>query len=396
MGKEMLKSRTENQEPRTKPFRKPRAWWVILLGLVIAIAATVAEMVRLRYANYLVYTDSTVDFWNGINPYTQQFVDAHGRYFLYTPVFSVLYWPIAALPRWLGPLVWNIGNFSLFTLAVFTLPRRYDAYKVYIYLFLLLVLEQSVFSFQFNVVVAYIFLFAYSLLERGHGLAAVLLIMVSATTKVYGIVELLLLFCYPKAFRNLCAAAVAGVALLLLPALKVGFDGLVPCYMNWWAMLSQHQSSATYVSLLYAWPLRLVLDHYRIVQLLTIGGVVAVFFVRWRRWGEFGFRATTLGVLMGWIIVLGDSSETHTYLIALAGYMLWYWLRERHTVLDRVLLWAMVVLFGCVPVDVLVPTPVHNFINGTLMLDVYVYAIVWCQMLWSMAQPQEAAVGYSA
>ena len=370
-----------------KTFRRHPELTVFVLGLIVAIVATAIETVRLRYANYLVYTDSTIDFWNGVNPYTQKFVDDHGRYFLYTPVFSVLYWPIAALPRWLGPFVWNIANFTLFTLAVFTLPQQYDKHKVAIYLYLLLVLEQSVFPFQFNIVVAYVFLFAYSLLERGHAGWAVLLIMVSATTKVYGIVQLLMLLCYPKVLRNMCLAAVAGLALLMLPALKVGLDGLVPCYMNWWNMLAQHQSSATYVSLLYAWPLKALLEHYRVVQLLTLGCVLAVFFVRYRSWNQFKLRATALGVLMGWIIVFGDSSETHTYLIALSGYMLWYYVQERHTTFDKVLFWALLVMFGCVPTDVLVPTSVHNLLNGKLMIDVYLYAMVWCRMLWSMARP---------
>ena len=83
-----------------KTFRRHPELTVFVLGLIVAIVATAIETVRLRYANYLVYTDSTIDFWNGVNPYTQKFVDEHGRYFLYTPVFSVLYWPIAALSRW--------------------------------------------------------------------------------------------------------------------------------------------------------------------------------------------------------------------------------------------------------------------------------------------------------
>lgn len=356
-----------------------------VLGLIIAIVATAIETIRLRYANYLVYTDSTLDFWHGINPYTQEFVDAHGRFFLYTPVFSVLYAPIALLPRWLGPFVWNLGNFTLFTLSVFTLPRRYDDYKVKIYLFLLLVLEQSVFPFQYNIVVAYIFLFAFTLLERGRAFWAVLLIMISTTTKVYGIVELLLLFCYPRVWRNLSYAVLLGVSLLLLPAVKTGLGGLVDCYANWWNMLAVHQTDNYYASLLYAYPLRYVLDHYRVVQLATVAVIIGIFFVRRARWSDFGFRATTLGVLMGWIIVLGDSSETHTYLIALAGYMLWYWLKSSHSVFDRVMLWLLVVFFGCVPIDVLVPSRVHDFLNGTLYIDVYLYAIVWCQMVWSMA-----------
>jgi len=357
---------------------------VFLLGLLVAIVATALETLRLRYMNYLVYTDSTLDFWNGINPYTQTFVDAHGRYFLYTPVFSVLYTPIALLPRWLGPFVWNLMNYTLFAASVFTLPKQYEPYKTRIFLYLLLILEQSIFPFQFNIVVAYCFLFAFTLLEKNRGFWAVLLIMVSATTKVYGIVELLLLFCYQKPFRRLLLAAVTGVLLLALPALKTGLSGLVPCYEQWWAMLSQHQSSAYYVSLLYAYPLRYVLDYYRLVQVVTVGFVVAVFFWQYRRWGEFRFRATTLGVLMGWIIVFGDSSETHTYLIALAGYMLWYWLQDSHDLFDKILFWGMTVFFGIVPVDVFTPPAVHHFLNGTLFIDVYLYMLAWGKMVWCL------------
>ena len=363
-------------------FRHPKLS-VYILGLLVAIVATALETFRLRHANYLVYTDSTLDFWNGINPYTQNFVDAHGRFFLYTPVFSVLYLPIALLPKWLGPFVWNLCNYSLFALSVFTLPKQYDANKVKIFLFLLLILEQSVFPFQFNIVVAYCFLFVFSLLERGQFFWAVLLIMISTTTKVYGIVELLLLFCYQKPFRNLLYAFVLGVLFLLLPALKTGFDGLIPCYENWWNMLSQHQSNAYYVSLLYAWPLREILSYYRTVQILTIGVVCVVFFMRRNCWGNFHFRAVTLGVLMGWIILFGDSSETHTYLIALAGYMLWYWLQPRHSLFDKILFWALIVFFGIVPVDVFVPASVHRFLNETLFIDVYLYTLVWCKMFWS-------------
>lgn len=364
--------------------RKNPKMSVFLLGLVVAVIATLLETLRQRYMNYLVYADSTLDFWNGINPYTQRFVDEHGRFFLYTPVFSVLYAPIAFLPKWLGPFVWNLGNYSLFALSVFTLPKQYDAYKLKIFLFLLLILEQSIFSFQFNIVVAYCFLFAFTLLERGKAFWAVLLIMISTMTKVYGVVELLLLFCYQRPFRNLCYAAFLGVFLLILPVLKTGFLGLLPCYENWWSMLTTHQSDTYYTSLLYAYPLRYVLDHYRLVQLITIGIVVVLFFWQYRRWPDFKFRATTLGVLMGWIIVFGDSSETHTYLIALAGYMLWYWLQAGHTLFDKVLFWALFVFFGIVPVDAFVPVSVHEFLNNTLYIDVYLFTLTWCKMTLSL------------
>ena len=70
--------------------------------------------------------------------------------------------------------------------------------------------------------------------------------------------------------------------------------------------------------------------------------------------------------------------------------MLWYWLKERHTIFDKVLFWTLLVFFGIVPTDVLVPASVHNFLNGTLFIDVYLYAIVWFQMLFEMIWKRES------
>ena len=356
---------------------------IYILGFIAAIVATAIETIRLRYMNYLVYTDSTLDFWNGINPYTQDFVNEHGRYFLYTPVFSVLYWPIAILPKWLGPFVWNLGNYTLFILSVFTLPKPYNTHKTKIVLFLLLILEESVFPFQFNIVVAYCFLFSFTLLEKGHGFWAILIIMISSTTKVYGAVELLLLFCYKDRCRHLIYAFSLGALLLLLPTLKTGFSGLIPCYENWWNILSHHQSNGTFASLLYAFPLHSLLPYYRVIQLITICPLIALFFIQHNKWHLFQFRASVLGILMGWIIVFGDSSETHTYLIALSGYMLWYYLQPVHTYLDVILLWGMVVCFEIIPADIFMPTSVHKFINDTLYINVYLFAIAWGKMVWT-------------
>ena len=72
------------------------------LGLIVMVAATTIETLRGRASNYYVYSDATNMFWHGLTPYTQQFITDHGRYFLYTPVFTTLFAPILLLPKWLA------------------------------------------------------------------------------------------------------------------------------------------------------------------------------------------------------------------------------------------------------------------------------------------------------
>lgn len=47
-------------------------------------------------------------------------------------------------------------------------------------------------------------------------------------------------------------------------------------------------------------------------------------------------------------------------------------------------MWAMLVFFGIIPTEVLVPSRVHLFLNGTLYINIFLSTIAWCMMLWTM------------
>ena len=99
---------------------------VFWLGMAIVLLATTLEVVRGRNTNYFDYQDSTRMFWEGLSPYNLEYAQAHSIYFLYSPVFSVIFAPIFLSPWWLGPYLWNIGNYSLFSLAIQKLPHQFD------------------------------------------------------------------------------------------------------------------------------------------------------------------------------------------------------------------------------------------------------------------------------
>lgn len=363
-------------------FSNPRnVYW---FGFVIAVVATSLEVLRGRAENFHVFAQSTLDFWNGVNPYSHEFIERLGRYFLYTPVFSVLFTPFAYLPVWLGAYAWNLMNYSLLFVAVMTLPQRIAVPKVKMFLYLLLLLEQSIFPFQYNIVVCYIFLFAFTLLEKGKPFWAVLLIMISATTKLYGVVELAMLFCYKNTWRNMAYAVLTGAVLLVLPAIKTGFDGLIPYYGLWVDILHEHNTEQVFVSLMHVPLIRWwMIPNAMLVQVATISMLAVAFFCKWRCWSDFRFRASALGVIMGWTILFSEASEVHTYIIAFSGYLLWLYTQKRITRFDNILYWVMWVLFGILPVDVLCPPSVHYIEHNVLWLDVICFTIAWVRMLVS-------------
>ena len=373
-----------------KLFTNKYFWFV--LGLLVVLLATTLEVVRGRNTNYFDYQDSTRMFWEGISPYNLEYAQAHAIYFLYSPVFSVIFAPIFYLPWWLGPYVWNVGNYSLFTLAIKMLPEQLNRYKLWIFVFLLSVVLQTVFCYQHNIIVSYIYLFAFILLERGKGAWAVLLIMISACTKVYGAAELAILFCYPKVWRNLGYAVLFGAAILCLPLLNTNFEHPFELYGQMFDMIASHHSDSDYIGILFARGLKpFLLPHYREVQIVVFALLGIAFFARYKRWKDFRFRVQALAVLTGFMILFSDCPETHTYIIALPFYAMAFWLQPKRTWVDWTLFWLLVVNFCILPTDVLCPAWLHNYIHRTFWLDVYTYFFCWLRMIWWAIGPVTTA-----
>ena len=369
-----------------KIFSNKYFWWG--LGLLVVLIATSVEVFRGRNTNYFDYQDSTRMFWEGLSPYNLEYAQAHQIYFLYSPVFSVLFAPIFYLPWWLGPYVWNIGNYTLFSLAIKWLPQQLDKYKLYIFVFLLSVVLQTVFCYQHNIIVAYIYLFAFILLERGKGFWAVFLIMLSATTKIYGAAELAILFCYPKTLRNFGYAILCGAFFLLLPAVNTNFDNVFVLYQQMFDMIASHHSDSDYIGILFAVGLKpFLLPNYRLVQVVVLAILAVLFFWRYKRWSDFHFRVQALGILSGFMILFSDCPETHTYIICLPFYVMAFWLQPKRNWIDWTLFWSLVVNYMILPTDVLCPAWLHNFIHRTFWLDVYTYFFCWLRMIWWAVGP---------
>lgn len=368
---------------KENPFFYNRTY-LYLLGFLVTLVITFLEVSKGRHHNFIVFAGASRDFWLGISPYSEAWIANNGRFFLYMPDFSILFSPFAMLPSWLGPFAWNIFNFSLFFLSIFNLPAFFsERQKANMFLFTFLILAQSLLSFQYNITVAYIFLFAYSLLERKQYFWAILLIMISGMTKVYGIFQLGLLLCYPQFWRNIGYVVVTGIALFLLPLVKLSPSELLPYYQEWIDILSLHHTSQLFDSIYYVEPfLSLTKPYYRYVQLGALCILAVILLLNRKKYDSWAFRAQALGVLMGWTILFSDAAEKHTYVIALAGYMLWYWSLTERQKIDKIFFWAAFVLLCVVPIDIIIPKPVMNIICYTLWLNVWIFLFIWIRMVW--------------
>lgn len=360
---------------------------VYWLGFVIAVAASLIELLRGGAENYCVFRDATLQFWQGINPYTQEFVDVHHRYFIYSPIFCVLFAPFAFMPFYLGGLVWNLFGYTVFYFGIKNLPGVLSAKAPLIMLYLLLTVAQSLFCFQFNLLVAAIFVWALVLLERDQAFWAILLIMISATTKIYGAVELALLLFYPRFWRNVGYVLLTGIGLLLLPALHGGVEGLLSGYQNWLAQLVSHQSTGIYYSFLFLPGIRsFALPYMRLFQASVLLLMAIPFAFQMSNLkseiSNLKYKISLLAALMGYIVLFSEAAEYTTYTITMTGYSLWYFLEDKRPLVDRILFWALFVLWCVMPIDLFCPSKLCNYIHSTLWIGVLTYTVAWVRMIY--------------
>ncbi|MCF6214357.1 MAG: DUF2029 domain-containing protein [Flavobacteriaceae bacterium] len=363
---------------------------IYLIGFSIVFLISLRQAIRLIYRNFQIFSFGSLDFWNNTNPYLNwHHLSILGKpldVFLYTPLFSVLFTPFALLPGWLGIFCWNLFGYTLFYFSVYTLPDKFNfSKKNFIFLISALLLFNTINSIQFNPVVASLFLFSYTLLEKKHGFWAVLLILVSGLTKIYGIFQLVMLLFYPKFWKNALYAVLIGIVLLLIPLIHLTPSELVLYYKYWIETLMKHSTTPLRFHSIYR-PICLLFSSVeQIKTIITLGVFVIIFLftiVRLKLFKEsFLHRAQFLGILMSWTILFGFSTELHTYVIAVVGYAIWY-LSSAPTKLDKVLLWSNFMLLAILPIDLLFPRTISHFIITKLNIGVIVFSITWFIMVY--------------
>ncbi len=356
--------------------------FIFWVGFVLVLLVTTAKVMDDRYKVFLVYKFGTLDFWNNINPYAnwQHPLD---RY-LYGPVFSVFFPVFAFLPSWLGAVLWNTFNYTLFFLAVSALPApQFDfKKKCFVFWFLFPIALTDLVYFQSNLLVASLFMLVYSMLERNQFMYGILLLSFSAFSKIYGLIQLGTLLFYKRFTRNAVVAALLFAGLFFVPLFKIPGPELLSYYQSWFTAIGQRHNPLDFeviYRLLYLLGYKSVVDHVVYVQGISLLFICAGTLLNYKRYQEATFRTQVLGILLGWVILFSTTAEKHTYVIAMAGLVLWY-LSGPKPAFDKILLWLNFFLIILVPIDAIFPKALMRFLYDTLGLNLVLFSLTWIRM----------------
>lgn len=353
------------------------------LGLLITLLVTLAEVAKWKQRNFFIYRLATLDMWNDKIPYGREWAQSIGfDSFLYGPLFTLLFSPFAFLPLWLGPFLWNILNFSVFFYAIRSLPCLDDRKKTYFFFFILLMMANNLMYYQYNMMVASIFLVGFTLMEKGNFLGSILLIGISGFTKIYGVFQYAFLIFYKKFWRNLLIILPVFLVLGLLPVIMMHPAHLQKAYIRWVESFPAHFQSREWMSIFhYKLFFQNVPTSTTMFQIGSFGMLSLLSVLRLNRSSSLSFRASSVGIMMGWVILFSNSPEIGTYLIAMCGLALWYFTREN----NRFDTWVLILnffLFMIVPQDILFPRPLMRVIIEQWQLHIIVFFLTWLWMIW--------------
>jgi len=318
-------------EPSAPPeARTSRALWLqhrAHLWIITAYALIAAFMTLQRgvlHPHHRTYPDFRESFYHLIR---QQDLYAHYAaqgtdLFKYSPAFALLSAPFALPPFALGLLLWNLCNVSALYLALTALLSRDEAGLAG----LLLIPEvlTATQASQSDTLVAALIILAFVASTRDRPLGAATAIGVGTAIKLFPLAGLSFAPFQPRPWRTALFTLAMIAVLAALPLVALSPHELAAQYRAWAEVtrVDEFTRGRSVMGLLGAmipgawpnWP----------IQLLGTFLLLAPLAVRRDRWRERRFRLLFLSSLLVYAVIFNHRAERSSFVIAVAGIVIWY------------------------------------------------------------------------
>ena len=319
--------------------------------LLVSILSAIAKYRGgpLKYNNYLIFKNV---FYNTLaeNNIYLQYPAVHFDSNHYGIFFSLLIAPFALLPDWLGMPLWNVANTIIFLFAIHKLPFSNPKKAFFAWLCLQEFITAAV-SLQFNIALTgLLMLSAVYIYERKETQSAGL-IMIGFFVKLYGIAGLSAFFFVKNKVKFILALLAFGSLFFILPMLISSPHFGVQSYADWFVSLSEKNASNQVLGNRQDFSLmgivRRVLGDASISNLLFLIPGMVVFalpYVRIKQYKHLSFQMMILASTLLFIVLFSSGSESPTYIIAVAGVMIWFLMQKEKSPLMIGLLIFVIVL----------------------------------------------------
>lgn len=357
----------------------------IIFVIYIVVSAVTAYSKYKRgtggYNNYLIFKNvfyNTLQEKNIFLQYPDLFFDSNH----YGIFFSLLIAPFAMMPDGFGAVLWNVASTLIFLYAIYKLPFSNKKKSFFAWLCLQEFITAATY-FQFNIILTgLLMLSAVYIYERKETQSA-FAILIGIFVKIYGMVGLSAFFFIKNKTRFIISFIVIGIIFFVLPMLISSPKFGVQSYFDWYSSLSgknlENQALGTRQDYSLMGVVRRIVGNADISNLLFLVPGFILFMLPYVRIKQFKFLPFQMMILAStllFVVLFSSGSESPTYIIAIAGVMIWFLMQKNISKIDIGLL-IFVMIFTCFAFSDLFP----KFIKEEVFVK-YSTKAVPCILIW--------------
>ncbi|WP_394674443.1 glycosyltransferase family 87 protein [uncultured Chryseobacterium sp.] len=358
--------------------------------LIISVVTAISKYFRGDYAinNYLIFKNvflNTLHQKNLFIHYPDLYFDLNH----YGIFFSLVIAPFAMMPDWLGISLWNLANTFIFVYAIHRLPLS-DPKKA---LFALLCLQEYItaaLSLQFNVALTGLLMLSAIFIYERKEVQSVTAILVGVFVKIYGIVGLSQFFFIKNKIRFILAGLVITGLFFVLPMVYSSPQFVIQSYADWFQSIveknNENQVLGNMQDISLMGFFRRILGDASISNLVFLAFGLPLFaapYIRISQYKHYAFQLMILASTLLFLVLFSSSSESPTYIIAVTGVMIWFFLQKERNPWIIALL-VFVIIFTCFSTSDLFPKNIRlNYIKK-YSLKAVPCIIVWLRVMYEL------------
>ncbi len=340
-----------------------------------------------HYNNYIIFKQSFFHLLQHKDLYLA-YPYKYWDLYKYSPTFSLLMGLFAFLPDFAGLVMWNLLNALLLYWAIRSMPILAEQKeKAYILWFITQEMLTSIQEAQSNSLLAALIILAFNAFEKRKVWLAALFIICSFYIKLFGIVAAVLFLFYPDKLKFIGWSFLWGVFFLLIPMVVITPESLWFQYNNWLRLLAQDHGASHGLSVmgwLYTW---FGLEVNKLLVVLIGALLFCLPLIKFRSYGDLTFRLLYLSSILIWIVIFNHKAESPTFVIAMCGVGIWYFIQPANWLHYTLVILAFV-FTSLSPTDLF-----PRFLREYLVIP-YVLKAVFCIFIWFRIVSQALLGGY--
>lgn len=334
-----------------------------------------------HYNNYIVFKQSHFHLLEGTDLY-KPYPEEQWDLFKYSPAFAAFFGVFAHLPDLIGLILWNLMNSLIILYAIYLLPGLTNKSRALILLTIFIELITSLQNTQSNALVAGLIILTFVFLEKGNYPLVTLFIALSVFIKLFGIVAIVLFVFYPRKILLAGYFILWSVLLFLIPVLFTGISGFSELYSTWINLISSDHTASYGLSVMgwiNTW-FRIEID--KLITMVIGAVLLCLPLLRINLYKDYGFRILMLASLLLWVIIFNHKSESPTFIIAMTGIAIWFYIQPLKTI-NLILIILAFIFISLSPTDIF-PVFIRKNYVIPYVLKVVPAIIIWGKIVYEL------------